>query len=64
MTTSESKGRFFCTTNRLESIRITNRIESIQVANWNALLCITVQTAKHLTVESYMVIYAPNSYTY
>jgi len=28
MTTSESKGRFFNKTNRLESIRITNRIES------------------------------------
>jgi len=30
MTTSESKGRFFYKTNRLESIRITNRIESIR----------------------------------
>ena len=38
MTTSESKGRFFNKTNRLESIRITNRIESIRIANWNALL--------------------------
>ena len=28
MTTSESKGRFFCKTNRFESIRITNRIDS------------------------------------
>ena len=38
MTTSESKGRFFYKTNRIESIRITNRIESIRIANWNALL--------------------------
>ena len=28
MATSESKGRFFCKTNRFESIRITNRIDS------------------------------------
>ena len=38
MTTSESKGRVFCKTNRFESIRITNRIESIRIVNWNALL--------------------------
>jgi len=38
MTTSESKGRFFCKTNRFESISITNRIESIRIVNWNALV--------------------------
>jgi len=38
MTTSESKGRFFCKTNRFESISITNRIEPIRIVNWNALV--------------------------
>jgi len=45
MRISESKGRFFCKTNRFESIRITNRMESIRIANWNALAVISVVVA-------------------
>jgi len=45
MRISESKGRFFCKTNRFQSIRITNRMESIRIANWNALAVISVVVA-------------------
>jgi len=54
MTTSESKGRFFNKTNRLESIRITNRFESIRIANWNALLRGDADDGKSVCVNVYV----------
>ena len=39
MTTSESKGQFFYTTNRFESIRITNRIDSNRELECSSLHC-------------------------
>ena len=42
MTTSDSKGRFFYKTNRLESTRITNRIDSNRELECSGVVCVSV----------------------